>query len=80
MDDFAFQIATGEKFPRFIFSFEALDPTVLTHHLPLPECDKCAIGRAVYPVTQTFNLAGHDGSSEPAGTLAGVLLRTMLFV
>ena len=36
MDDFAFQIAAGEKFPRVIFGFEAPDATVLIYHLPMP--------------------------------------------
>jgi hypothetical protein len=44
MDDFAFRVATREKFQRVIFGFEALDPTVLIYDLPMPKCVERAIG------------------------------------
>jgi hypothetical protein len=44
MYDFARQIAAGEIFPSLAFSFKPLDPTVLVHQPPVPECVKRAIG------------------------------------
>lgn len=67
MDDFAFQIAAAEKFPGIMFGFEALDPTVLIHHLPMPQCDKCVVSRPVHPVARIFNFVSHDAVSEPSG-------------
>lgn len=44
MYDFASRVAAAEKFPSLTFSFKSLDPTVLKHHPPAPECVKLAIG------------------------------------
>jgi hypothetical protein len=44
MYDFARRIAAGEKFPRLVFSFKPLDPAVLKHNPPTPECVKLATG------------------------------------
>ena len=64
MDDSAFHVATSQKFPRFIFGFEALDPAVLIYHPTVPKCVECAVGRAVYSVTRIFNHVDHDASSD----------------
>ena len=43
MNDFALHIAKSEKFPRFIFGLEALDPTILIYFTPTPRRVKCTI-------------------------------------
>jgi hypothetical protein len=64
MNDFAFQIAVGQKFPRFIFGFEVPHPTILIHYLPLPECEKRVVGRPIYSVTGIFDFVSHN---DPLG-------------
>jgi hypothetical protein len=60
MYDFSCQIAAGEIFPSSTFSFKMLDPTVLIHVSPVPECLKRSIECAIYSVTWIFNYVSHD--------------------
>jgi len=60
MYDFARRIAAGEKFPRLVFSFKPLDPTILIRHLPAPKCVKLAMGCGVYFVIRILNFISHE--------------------
>jgi hypothetical protein len=73
MDDFACQIAAGEKFPSLAFDFKPLDPTVLKHHLPMPKCVKLTFEGSVYSVVICFDF----GHRDSLGSCAAVFATTM---
>jgi hypothetical protein len=58
--DFSSRIAAGEKFPSGVLGFKPFDPTVLIGHLPMPECAKCVVHRALYSVSLNLTFANHD--------------------
>jgi|GEM_PF-903251 hypothetical protein len=60
MYDFSRRIAAGEKFPSGVLGFKPFDPTVLIGHLPMPECAKCVVHRALYSVSLNLTFANHD--------------------
>jgi hypothetical protein len=69
MNDFPRRIAAGDKFPSVVFNFKTLDPAVLKHNPPAPECVKVAIGGFVYSVTRLYSFINH-GAPLPFATKA----------